>query len=66
MVHAWMAKKTLKRDILRVFTMSDLLNIYGDYWLITRNRKQVFKQLYAILAPPTKNSVIHDKCFSSV
>ncbi len=27
MVHAWVAQKTLKRDILRVFTMSDLLNI---------------------------------------
>jgi hypothetical protein len=27
MVHAWVAQKTLKRDILRVFTVSDLLNI---------------------------------------
>jgi hypothetical protein len=27
MVQAWVAQKTLKRNILRVFTMSDLLNI---------------------------------------
>ncbi len=27
MVHTWVAQKTLKRDILRVFTMSDLFNI---------------------------------------
>jgi hypothetical protein len=27
MVHAWVAQKRLKRDILRLFTMSDLLNI---------------------------------------
>jgi hypothetical protein len=27
MVQAWVSQKLLKRDILRVFTMSDLLNI---------------------------------------
>ena len=27
MVHAWVAQKTLKHDILRVFTVSDLFNI---------------------------------------
>ena len=27
MVQAWVSQKTRKRDILRVFTMSDLLNI---------------------------------------
>ena len=27
MVHAWVSQKRLKRDILRLFTMSDLLNI---------------------------------------
>jgi len=30
MVQAWVAQKTLKRDILRVFIMSDFINIYGD------------------------------------
>ena len=33
MVQAWVAPKTLKRNILRFFSMSDLTNIYGDsYW----------------------------------
>ena len=25
-------QKTRKRNILLVFSMSDLINIYGDYW----------------------------------
>ena len=32
---------------------------------MTRNRKQLFKQLNAILTPPTKYSLILIKCFSS-
>ena len=44
--------KTLKGYMLRVFTMSDLLNITGDYRVMTGNRKRLFKQLNAILTPP--------------
>ncbi len=43
--------KTLKRDILRVFTMSLFENIKGDYRLMTHNRKRLFKRLNAILTP---------------
>jgi hypothetical protein len=66
MVHAWVGKKRLKRDILRLFTMSLLENILGDYRLMTRNRKQLFKRLNTILTPPTKYSVKLVRCFSSV
>jgi hypothetical protein len=65
MVHAWVAQKTRKRDILRVFTMSLFEIIQGDYRLMTRNRKRLFKRLKAILTPPTKYSLILIKCFLS-
>ena len=33
MVQAWVPQKLLKHYILRVFTMSDSINILGVYWL---------------------------------
>ena len=66
MVHMWVAQKNLKRDVLRVFTMSHLLNIEGDYWLMTGNRKRLLKQLNVMLTLPRKYSVILVKCVSSV
>ena len=30
MVQAWVAQKTLKRDILKVFTMFDFINIFKE------------------------------------
>jgi hypothetical protein len=30
-VQAWVGQKTRKRNILRVYSMSDLINILGDY-----------------------------------
>ncbi len=66
MVHAWVAQKRLERDILRLFTMSLFENIYGNYRIMPRNRKRLFKGLNKILTPPTKNSVKLVKCFSSV
>jgi hypothetical protein len=59
MVHAWVSQKRLKRDISRLFTMFDLLNIYGDYCLMTRNRKRLFKQLNTILTPPPQQSFFY-------
>ena len=32
MVQALVGQKPLKRDILRVFSMSDFIKIKGDYW----------------------------------
>ena len=32
MVQAWVAPKNLKHYILRVFLMSDFINVKGDYW----------------------------------
>ncbi len=58
--------KTCKGYILRVFLCPILLKIEGDYRLMTRNRKRLFKQLNAILTPPTKYSIKLVKCFSSV
>ena len=58
--------KTCKGYILRVFLCPILLKIEGDYRLMTRNRKRLFKQLNTILTPPTKYSLILVKCFSSV
>ena len=41
MVQAYVGQKLLKRDILRVFTMSLLYNILGDYG----NSKRVYHNM---------------------
>ena len=47
-VLVWVGRKHLKRNILGIFTMYKLINIYVDYRLIPCNRKQLFKQLNVI------------------
>ena len=42
MVHAWVAQTRLKHGILRLFTMSLFKNMYGNYRLMTHNRKRLF------------------------
>jgi hypothetical protein len=58
MVPAWVAQKRLKCDILRLFTMSLFENIYGNYRLMTPNRKRLFNPF--LLAE--KKSFVIDVC----
>ena len=65
MVEANVGQKLLKRNILRVFTMS-LFYYLRRLLLKTRNSKRVFKTKHASIATPTKYSLKLVKCFSSV
>jgi hypothetical protein len=50
MVQAWVARKTLKRNILRVFSMSDLINMLRRLLVKTHHRKRVFVLFAVALA----------------